>query len=403
MTTENRLFAGKGFRFPLGERTYCMGILNVTPDSFSDGGAYIEPQAAIRHALEMQRDGADLIDVGAESTRPGHTPITAAEEIARLEPVLRTLCQTLQIPVSVDTRHAETAQWALTQGAAIINDVSGAFSAETAAAVRENDAGWILMHGVNADDVRNDDPVPDIRRFFDGAQAFAAAMGIAPSQLCLDPGIGFGKSRQGDFAVLRRLSALRTPCALLVGASRKRLIGEASGEADPLARLPGTISCHTAAIAGGADLIRVHDVAAAVQAMRVADAVYRTPTVFPMRGTIQLRDLHIFAYHGVNPEEAQFGQSFFLDVDLTTDFSAAVRGDNIDDTVSYAQVAKTLRRTLTEQRFDLIEKAADAAAQAVLDGYPAVQAIRLRIKKPDAPMRSPCRYAAVEIERKRNI
>ena len=397
-----RIFEGRGFHFPLGEKTYCMGVLNVTPDSFSDGGQFFDAEKAIEHALTMQQSSADVIDVGAESTRPGHAPVSAEEEIERLRKVLPVLRETLRVPISVDTRHVGTAQWALENGAQIINDVSGIFSPEMALVVQKHHAGWIMMHGADADTAAAGDPVPRVRRFFDFAMDFTATMGLSASQVCLDPGIGFGKSRDGDFAVLRELSALTGNYALLVGASRKRLIAAASGETDAAKRAPGTIACHTAAIAGGADFIRVHDVAEAVQAMRVADAVYRVPKS-SQSGVIQLRDLRIFAYHGVNPEEKQFGQSFFLDVDLTTDFSAAVRGDDIDDTVSYAQVAKTLKKVLTEQRFDLIETAAQAAANAVLREYPAVQHIRLRIKKPDAPMKAECAYAAVEIEKGRGI
>ena len=397
-----RIFEGRGFCFPLGKRTYCMGVLNVTPDSFSDGGMYLDTDAAVRHALEMERDGADVIDVGAESTRPGHAPVSAAEEIERLRGVLPALCERLRVPVSVDTRHVETAKWALEHGAHIINDVSSVLTPDMASLVREHRAGWIVMHGADADSAPAGDPVPRVRRFFDYAADFAVSAGLPLSQMCFDPGIGFGKSRNGDFAVLRKLDTLTGGYALLVGASRKRLIGTASGEADAMKRLPGTIACHTAAIAGGADFIRVHDVAEAVQAMRVADAVYRVPRA-AQTGQIQLRGLRVFACHGVNPEEKEFGQSFFIDLDMTTDFTAAVQGDDIGDTVSYAKVAKTLTKTLTEQRFDLIEKAAEAAADAVLRDYPAVQKLRLRIKKPDAPMKAECAFAAVEIEKERDV
>lgn len=393
-------FEGKRFSLPLGKRTYVMGILNVTPDSFSDGGLYTDAQDAIAHAQQMQTDGADILDIGAESTRPGHVPLTAEAEIERLRPVLRTLCETLQIPVSVDTVHPETAEWALSEGAAILNDVSGVWQDGMAAAVRRHEAGWILTHGANAD-AAGGNPAA-VAAFFDDMLVRCAAYGIPKTQICLDPGIGFGKSRAADFAVLRELKRLKRDCALLVGASRKRLIGEVSGEADPQKRLAGTVACHTAAIAGGADLVRVHDVFEGVQGARVADVLYRTePAAKP--GKIALHDLRVFAYHGVNPEEKQYGQSFFIDVEMTVDFAAAVCADDIDNTVSYAKVAKTLTRVLTAQRFDLIEKAADAAADAVLLEYPAVQHVRLLLKKPDAPMKAQCAYASVEIEKERYI
>ena len=393
-------FEGKNFHFDLGVRTYVMGILNVTPDSFSDGGKYADPDAAVQHALQMQAMGADIVDIGAESTRPGHTPVPYTEEIERLKPVLQRLCGKLTVPVSVDTLHPETADWALGAGAAIVNDVTGVFSAEMAQVVKKHDAGWIVCHGGDADAVDTGAPLEDVRVFFADMTRKCIAAGLKKEQLCMDPGIGFGKSRTGDYAVLRDLRLLKTDCALLVGASRKRLIGEASPSA-PAERMAGTVACHTAAVAGGADILRVHDVFEGVQAARVADALYRKNAKKQM-GKILLSDLRVFAYHGVNVEEKQFGQSFFADVEMTVDFAAAVQGDDIESTVSYAQVAKTLQKALTQESFDLIEKAADAAATAVLCAYPAVEKVRLRLKKPDAPMKAECAYAAVEVEKERS-
>ena len=395
------MFSGNKFRFARGERTYIMGVLNVTPDSFSDGGMFVNVDDALRRAAQIAAEGADILDVGAESTAPGHTPVTSAEEIERLRPVLGALCKNYPIPVSVDTRHPETAAWALSQGAAIVNDVSGVFQSAMAQAVRQYGAGWIVTHGMDADTAGADNPLPQVRAFFKEMLRRAEEAGIRKTQICTDPGVGFGKSRAGDFDVLRDLRQLDVGCAMLVGASRKRLIGAASGETDPLKRLPGTIACHTAAIAGGADILRVHDVAEGVQGARVADALYRPQKA--ETGKILLRDLHVFAYHGVNPEEKQYGQTFSVDVDLTVDLSAAVQGDDLAHTVNYAQAAKTIRQTLTEQRFDLIETAADETARALFCAYPAVQKLRLRLKKPDAPMKAECAWAAVEIERKRTV
>jgi len=394
------MFAGNKFRFERGRRTYIMGVLNVTPDSFSDGGQFVSVEDALRRAAEIQAQGADILDIGAESTAPGHTPVTSAEEIERLRPVLETLCGGCPIPISVDTRHPDTAAWALSQGAAIVNDVSGVFQPAMAQAVRQFGAGWIVTHGMDADLQGEDNPLPQVRAFFLEMLRRAEEAAIRKTQLCMDPGIGFGKSRAGDFAVLRDLGQLDVGCAILVGASRKRLIAAASGETDPLKRLPGTIACHTAAIAGGADILRVHDVAEGVQGARVADALYRLPKP-AQAGKIMLRDLRVFAYHGVNPEEKQYGQTFLIDADLSTDFSAAVQGDDLSQTVNYAKAAKTIRKTLTEQRFDLIETAVEETARALFCAYPAIRRLRLRLKKPDAPMKADCAWAAVEIERER--
>ena len=395
------LFEGKRFRLDPGTRTYIMGILNVTPDSFSDGGVYTDVSAAIQRAVQMCAEGADIVDIGAESTAPGHTPVSPEAEIERLRPVLGPLCARLDVPVSVDTRHPETAAWALAQGAAIINDVSGVFQPEIADAVCRNSAGWIITHGADANVADGGNPLPQIRAFFAQMLLRAQETGLQKAQICFDPGIGFGKSRAGDLAVLRDLRLLSTGCAMLVGASRKRVIGTVSGETDPLRRLPGTIACHTAAVAGGADILRVHDVAESVQAARVADALYR-PKAVRQEGKILLHDLRVFARHGVNPEEREYGQSFLVDAEMTTDFAAAVAGDDVADTVSYAQAAKTIRQTLTAQPYDLIETAADAVVHALFCAYPAIRKLRLRLKKPDAPMKAECAWAAVEIERERN-
>lgn len=394
------MFSAKNFCFERGRRTYIMGVLNVTPDSFSDGGLFVSAEDALRRALQIQSEGADILDVGAESTAPGHTPVTSEEEIGRLCPVLAKLCSTLEIPVSVDTRHPETAAWALEQGASIVNDVSGTFDPQTAQAVRRYNAGWIVMHGADADAQGTDNPLPQVRAFFKEMLRRAEDARLRKTQLCMDPGIGFGKSRAGDFAVLRDLRQLDVGCAMLVGASRKRLIGEASGESDPRKRLAGTVACHTAAIAGGADILRVHDVADGVQGARVADALYRVPKA-ENTGKILLRDLRVFAYHGVNPEEKQYGQTFLVDADLSVDLTAAVQGDDLAHTVNYAKASKTILHTLTSQRFDLIETAAEETARALFCTYPAVRRLRLRLKKPDAPMKADCAFAAVEIERKR--
>ncbi len=394
------MFYGKRFRFECGKRTYIMGVLNVTPDSFSDGGRFTNAADALRRAAQIAAEGADILDVGAESTAPGHTPVTAAEEIERLRPVLEPLCADFPIPVSVDTRHPETAAWALAQGAAIVNDVSGVFQPEMAQTVRRYDAGWIVTHGMDADVSGSDNPLPQVRDFFREMLRRAEDAGLRKTQLCMDPGIGFGKSRAGDFVVLRDLRQLDVGCAVLVGASRKRLIGAASGETDPLKRLAGTVTCHTAAIAGGADILRVHDVAEGLQGARVADALYRLPKA-AQTGKILLRDLRVFAYHGVNPEEKQYGQTFLIDADLTVDLAPAVRGDDLTQTVNYAKAAKVIRQALTTQRFDLIEAAADETARALFCAFPAIKRLRLRLKKPDAPMKAECAFAAVEIERER--
>lgn len=273
-------FCGEGFCLPLGKHTYTMGILNVTPDSFSDGGRWVDPELAAAHAIEMQAQGAALLDIGAQSTRPGHVAISAEEELFRLTPVLERLKGVLRIPVSVDTYFPQVARSVLAQGAQIINDVSGVFSEEMARVIREYGAGWIVMHtgGGTADtqEVYPAGVTAHVRAFFETMEQKALAFGIAEQALCFDPGIGFGKTCEENLTLLRNVNQLRLPGrALLVGASRKRVVGQATGVVRAQDRVIGTVAAHVAAIAGGCDILRVHDVLECVESAKMADAIYR--------------------------------------------------------------------------------------------------------------------------------
>lgn len=273
------MFKAGDAEFLLGERTYVMGILNYTPDSFSDGGEYFTPEKALERALSMQRLGADIIDVGAQSTRPGAKLLRACEELERLEEALGAVRGKIDVVVSADSFYPVCAEAALKAGARIINDVSGVFNPETAELAAKYSAGYVVMHnpcGAGETVSYKDGAAEDVRRFFLDAMNLAAESGLPKSSLCLDPGLGFGKTAEDDFEILERMEWLKFKgVALLVGASRKRFIGTASGEKRAAARDSGTVAAHTAAIAGGADIIRVHDVAAGVQGARVADAIYR--------------------------------------------------------------------------------------------------------------------------------
>ena len=271
----------------LGKRTLVMGVLNVTPDSFSDGHKFYAEEHAIAHALHMQSAGADLIDIGAESTRPGSEAISAEEELARLLPVLGGLRRLLKIPISIDTQKAEVAEAALDAGAEIINDTSGLRSdsriAEIAARRR---VPLILMHmrgeprtmqkGPFARDVMKD-VTEGLRR----SVAIAQKSGVAKSQIILDPGIGFGKSFAQNYEVLQKLPQLaKLGYPLLVGTSRKGFLGatlaRGGKSAPPENRIWGTAATVTASILGGAHIVRVHDVDEMVQVARVTDCVLDT-------------------------------------------------------------------------------------------------------------------------------
>src|ERR1700733_1209249 len=270
----------------LGERTLVMGVLNVTPDSFSDGGLYFDSAAAVARALEMERAGADMIDVGGESTRPGADGISASDEIRRILPVLDKLRGRLKIPISIDTSKAEVAEAATKQGAEIINDVTALRSDPRLAQVAARQkVPIILMHMRGnprtmqkrpfARDVMRDVSV-GLRR----AVGIARRAGIPKAQVVLDPGIGFGKSAAQNYELLQKLPELaRLGHALLVGTSRKSFLAKVPGAAQDADRIWGTAATVAASILGGAHIVRVHDVAEMVEVARVTDAVLRPQSV----------------------------------------------------------------------------------------------------------------------------
>jgi dihydropteroate synthase len=268
----------------LGERTLIMGVLNVTPDSFSDGGEFLAPEEAIDHALGMERAGADLIDIGAESTRPGSSGTPAEEELARILPVLKGLRGRLKIPISIDTQKAEVAEAALAAGAEIVNDISGLKRdpriAEMAARHR---VPLILMHMRGEPRTMQQGPfardvIKDVTRGLRASVARARQAGVAKSQIILDPGIGFGKSFSQNYELLAKLPELaKLGFPLMVGTSRKGFLGATLARngtpAPPGERIWGTAATVTASILGGAHIIRVHDVSEMVQVARVADCL----------------------------------------------------------------------------------------------------------------------------------
>jgi dihydropteroate synthase len=250
-----------------------MGVLNITPDSFSDGGQFLDPDLALAQARRMIAEGADILDVGAESTRPyGSTPISADDELARLQPVLVQLVA-LGIPVSIDTMKARVAEWALGQGAAIVNDVWGLQrDPDMARVVAAHGAPVIVMHNRDSADPAID-IMADLAAFFARSLEIAAKAGIPAAHVVLDPGIGFGKTPEQSMTALARLDELQQfGCPILVGASRKRFISTVM-PSEPQQRLGGSLAAHLIAAQGGAQIIRAHDVAETVQALRIRAAI----------------------------------------------------------------------------------------------------------------------------------
>ncbi len=266
-----RLFEGPG--------PFVMGIVNVTPDSFSDGGRFLDPGAASDQALRLAEEGADAVDIGGESTRPGAAPVGADEELRRVVPVVELLrSRGFPLPISVDTSKAAVARAALAAGADLVNDVRALADPELARAVAEARVPVVLMHmrGTPADMASRAtyrDVVAEVRDELAVAVGRAEAAGVARERVMVDPGIGFAKTAEQSLAVLAGLSALRAlGCPILVGPSRKSFIGKVTG-APVEARLPGTLAAVAAAVLAGAEWVRVHDVAPARQAALVAAAV----------------------------------------------------------------------------------------------------------------------------------
>jgi dihydropteroate synthase len=268
----------------LGERTLIMGILNITPDSFFAGGRYPDAQLAVERAFEMEQQGADILDVGGESTRPGADPLSADEEIARVLPVLEGLRGKLRIPISLDTQKAEVAEAGLRAGAEIVNDVSGLRAdPELAEIAKRTGAALVLMHMRGVPKSMHKGPfardvMRDIAQGLRASIARARQARISEAKILLDPGIGFGKKHRQSFEVLGQLPALaRLGYPLVVGVSRKSFIGWALGEKGdlrpPEKRAWGTAAAVTTAILNGAHIVRVHDVHEMSQVARVADAI----------------------------------------------------------------------------------------------------------------------------------
>jgi len=264
----------KAFLTALAARPLVMGILNLTPDSFSDGGRYQGPTAALAQAKRLVDGGADILDIGAESTRPGHTPISADEEWGRLEPVLGPLFDHIALPISIDTYKAETARRALALGVSIVNDVWGLQRDPTMAlTVAEAGAAVVVMHNRATID-HEIDIVEDMLRFFERSLALADTAGVPRTHILVDPGIGFGKSRAQNLAALKATDRLKKTFDLpvLIGVSRKRMFGEILG-AGVDDRLIGTLAANLATLARGATVFRVHDAAEHRAALTVYEAI----------------------------------------------------------------------------------------------------------------------------------
>jgi dihydropteroate synthase len=262
-----------------GPATLVMGVLNVTPDSFSDGGRFLDHEAAVTHGLRMAEEGAAILDVGGESTRPGSEAVTVEEELARVLPVIKRLAAEIDLPLSIDTRKPEVARAAVDAGAAIVNDVSGAREPGMLEVVAASGAGLVLMHMLGEPktmqvEPRYEDVVRDVRGYLAERLRAAEGAGIDRDRLAVDPGLGFGKTYQHNLELMRDIDAfLDLGVPVVVGPSRKSFIGTALGDAPLDDRLEGTIGASAWMAGQGAHVVRVHDVGPVVRALRVVDAI----------------------------------------------------------------------------------------------------------------------------------
>lgn len=275
LTAPRAAMAGLAFDQPS-----VMGILNVTPDSFSDGGRYTSAEIGVAHAEEMVKAGAAIIDIGGESTRPGAKEVAISEEIVRTEPVIRAIRQSSDVPISIDTRKSEVAEAAIKAGANLINDVAAfSFDPTLADIARDAAAPVCLMHAQGdpatmQKDPRYDDVLLDVYDYLQARVEFAEAAGIARDRILVDPGIGFGKTQAHNLRLLKGLSLFHgLGCPILLGVSRKRFIGTIGDAPEADQRAPGSIAVAMAGVSQGAQIIRVHDVAETVQALKLHMAV----------------------------------------------------------------------------------------------------------------------------------
>ena len=278
-----RIWRAQDVELEVGPRTLVMGVVNVTPDSFSDGGSFLDHEAAVAHGVRLAADGADILDVGGESTPPGSDEVSVDEEHGRVLPVVKRLAAEVAVPVSIDTRKAEVARAAIDAGATVVNDVSAGRDPDMFGVVRETGAGLVLMHMLGEPktmqrEPRYDDVVREVRDFLGERIDAAVAAGIARESIAADPGLGFGKTYEHNLSLMRRVDdLLELGVPLVVGPSRKSFIGAALGDLPVDERLEGTAGAVAWLAAHGAHIVRVHDVREIVRVLRVVDAIRGAP------------------------------------------------------------------------------------------------------------------------------
>lgn len=410
----------------LSKRTLVMGILNVTPDSFSDGGDYVSFGEAMKQAETMIEAGADIIDIGGESSRPGSQPISAAEEIARIVPVIAEITRVYpDIPISVDTWKHEVAQAALEAGASIINDIYGLHAdKDLASVISKHEAAVILMHNAvmyrdeqaavqhfssafrmkseQAERYRKLDLWSSVICQLQDSVDLAIKAGIKRDQIVIDPGIGFGLDSGESWELIRNSSKLKViDLPILLAHSRKRFIGDLL-DLPVTGRDQATAVITAACVAGGADIVRVHDITSNRQAALIANKLWGADSSSLLSDSkyhaegrragkavsslINMKGMVFHGHTGVLLEEKKLGQRFVIDVTMELRDNKASYSDLLEDSVSYADVFELIRGIMSDRRFDLIEKLAGFIADAIIQNWQMIRSVEVCVSKPQAPI-----------------
>ena len=417
------IYAGD-YKLIIGEKTLIMGILNITPDSFSDGGDYLSVENAVELAKKMEADGADIIDIGGESTRPGFTEISVKEELERVIPVIKALKKEINIPISIDTSKSEVASEAIKAGASIVNDIWGLKKdPNMAKTVAELKVPIIIMHN-KENNIYEKDIMIEIAESLETSIKIGRSAGICDDYMVLDPGIGFGKNPDQNIEVMSRLEELKKlGFPILLGTSRKSMIGKILNGIPPKERTAGTVATTVIGISKGvADIVRVHDVKENLQAARITEAILSATTTSLKRESkdkntdktsdkstnkisdkIIMSEMAFFGYHGVLEEEKKLGQKFYISLELLTDLAVAGKTDLLEGTISYADVYYELKKIVEDERFDLIEALGERIADVLLEKFSALNSIKVQVRKPEAPIPGIFGWMGIEIVRAREI
>ena len=371
-------------------RPVLMGILNVTPDSFSDGGRFLDVDAAVRRGLEMAGQGAHIIDVGGESTRPGAQPVSAAEEKRRILPVIRALAskiskRTAPVLISVDTYKPDVAAAGLNAGADMVNDVTGFTDSKMRAVVGRAHAGAIVMHMQGTPKSMQENPhyadvVAEVKAFLKQQAHKVHAAGA--SGILIDPGIGFGKTLEHNVALLSRLDEFADlGYPVCVGVSRKRFLGQLTGEPAAENRLEGTLAAISTCVLRGASVLRVHDVSECRKVMEVAFAM-KSNEASQSRDEIRVQGILISANVGILEKEKRKAQPLIVNVVASLDLTKAAASHSVSDTVDYRRIVRVVEKVAASRHWPLLEGLAEQLAKDIK----ALGAVRvcIQLTKPES-------------------